>query len=241
MSSTRSPAILLRTAAILLLCTHQLACHAPARIAEEPIAVPAAAVELPQPAKDSVRYRVDGRQSDVRILVYRGGPLAKVGHNHVVRVQSLRGDIHLAPRFDESTFELGFPVADLQVDPADARADEGADFAVTPSAQAVRATFENLTGSAVLDADNYPEVALRSVGIVGPEWGPELTVRVSLHGIERDVVVPVAILRTQDVLTVTGLMRLRTSDFGITPFSVLGGGLQVLDAVKIRFRIVARR
>jgi polyisoprenoid-binding protein YceI len=159
----------------------------------------------------------------------------------VVRVQSLRGDIHLAPRFEQSAFELGFSVADLQVDPADARADEGAEFAVMPSAQAVAATFRNMTGSAVLDADNYPEVTLRLVDIVGPEWGPELTVRVSLHGVERDVAVPVAIHRTEKTVIVTGLMPLRTSDFGITPFSVLGGGLQVLDEVKIRFRIVARR
>jgi len=30
------------------------------------------------------RYQVDGAASDVRMLVYRGGTMARLGHNHVL-------------------------------------------------------------------------------------------------------------------------------------------------------------
>ena len=38
-------------------------------------------------------YRIDERQSELRILVYRAGPLARLGHNHVMvnRVSPRRG------------------------------------------------------------------------------------------------------------------------------------------------------
>jgi hypothetical protein len=38
-----------------------------------------------------------------------------------------------------------------------------------------------------------------------------------------------------------GELRLRQSDFGITPFSVLGGALTVEDELRVRYRLLARR
>lgn len=240
MVPTSSPVILSRWFLSLFIGAMFIAgCQTPAPVPESsPEVLPPLP---PLPVSGSARYLVDGKLSDVRILVYRGGPLAKAGHNHVVRVHELRGDLYLAVPFPESGFELSFPVSALEVDPPDARGDEGVEFATALSPQAIAATFKNMSGSAILDAAKYPEVALRSVAFTGPTWGPEVTVRVSMHGRERDLVVPVAICMDGDVMTVTGLMRLRTSDFGMTPFSVLGGGLQVQDEVKIRARIVANR
>ena len=110
-----------------------------------------------------------------------------------------------------------------------------------PSPQAIEATYKNMTGPAMLDAQQFPEITLRSVSMIGPTWGPEATVRVLLHGVARDLAVSLAIQDHDDELVVTGMFVLRTSEFGITPFSVLGGGLQVLDEVKVRFRVLGRR
>ena len=244
MTLTASPAILLRRACILFISAllftgcqplAQREMHAPgaASAVKEPVP--------PLPVAGSTHYVVDGKESDVRILVFRGGPLAKAGHNHVVRVHDLTGDIYLSPQFHQSGFSLAFPVATLQVDPVDARADEGQEFAIMPSPQAIDGTYKNMTGPALLDAQQFPEISLRSVAMVGPAWGPEATVRVTMHGVERDVNVPLAIRHGDDELSVIGTFTLRTSDFGMTPFSVLGGGLQVLDQVKIRFNIVAHK
>ena len=245
MHLTVCPAILLRRVCTLFISTLLLTGCQPAahREAQAPAAetsIPVLAQLPPMPVAGSTHYVVNGKDSDVRILAFRGGPLAKAGHNHVVRVHELSGDIYLAQKFHESGFALAFPVAKLEVDPADARTDEGIEFAVMPSPQAIDATYKNMTGPSVLDAQQFPEVTLRSVAMIGPAWGPEATVRVTLHGVERDVNVPLAINVCDDKLTVTGMFMLKTSDFGMTPFSALGGGLQVLDEVKVRFHVLAR-
>ena len=175
----------------------------------------------------------------MRVLVYRGGPLARYGHNHVMAVRQAAGDVYLAEDFHRSAFVLRFPVAALEVAPPAARADEGGDFASQPSAQALAGTRENMLGTGVLDGDNYPEIEIRSAAVTGPEWGPEVTVQISLHGVTREYTVPIALEHSGRQLIATGLLALRTTDFNMTPFSVLGGGLQVQDEVKIRFRIVA--
>jgi len=248
MTLTGTNAILLRRVSTLFICTVLLAGCRPAVRQEVPAPAPAAEsavaalAPLPSlPAPNSTHYVVDGKASDVRILAFRGGPLAKVGHNHVIRVHDLTGDVYIAPDFHESGFALAFPVAKLQVDPADGRADEGADFAVMPSPQAIDGTYRNMTGPALLDAQQFPMITLRSVTLIGPVWGPEATVRVTLHGVAQDLHVPLAITRGDKELFIIGMFTLKTSDFGMTPFSVLGGGLQVLDEVKVRFSIVAHK
>jgi hypothetical protein len=44
-----------------------------------------------------------------------------------------------------------------------------------------------------------------------------------------------------DKLVAMALFSIRHTDYGITPMTVLGGGLQVKDTVKVRMRIVASR
>ncbi len=179
--------------------------------------------------------------SDVRFLVYRAGPLASFGHNHVIRAGSVQGDIYLNHNFDLSGFALTLPVADFRVDePAD-RAVEGAEFATQPSAAAIAGTVKHMLGSTMLDAVRYPDIRVRSVRLVGPEWGPEVTVRIELRGTQRQLTVPIALNECGDRLTATGTFKFRQTDFGIKPFSILGGGLRVADTVTVRFHIIAQR
>ena len=249
MTDTSFPAILARwpsslfVGVVLLAGCQPLAPREAPALAHKPAATEFAPLPPPPPlpVEGSTHFVVAGAKSDVRILVARGGPLAKVGHSHAVRARELSGDIYLAPEFHRSGFALTFPVLALHVDPADARNDEGEEFAVIPSPQAIDATFKNMIGPEVLDAKQFPEITLRSVALTGPTWGPEATVRVTLHGVERHLIVPLAVHSEGEEIIITGLMQVRTSDFGMTPFSVLGGGLKVLDEVKIRFRIVALR
>lgn len=195
---------------------------------------------LPElPIQNAIHYKVDPVQTDMRILVYRGGPLAKFGHNHVISIKEAAGDIYIAEDFHHSGFVLTFPVKAMEVDPQAARADEGEEFAIQPSTEAIAGTRKNMLGSGVLDADNYPEIKIHSVSVIGPDWGPEVTIQITLHGVTNEYTVPIAIDYSDHNLTATGMLVLRTTDFNMTPFSVLGGGLQVQDEIKIRFRIVA--
>ena len=193
------------------------------------------------PVPGAAHYTVDAGLSDVRFLVYRAGPLASFGHNHVIQATHVSGDVYLAADFQASGFSLSLPVSEFVVDAPEARAVEGPDFATQPSAAAIDGTRTNMLGPGLLDAANYPEVHIRSVALRGPDWGPDATVRIELHGVSRDLTVPIAVARDGDHLTVTGGFDLRQSDFGLKPFSILGGGLQVADALHVRFHLVAHK
>jgi len=134
---------------------------------------------------------------------------------------------------------FSLPVRDFEVDPPAARALEGEEFAARLSAEAIAQTRSNLLGPTVLDAANHPEIRVRSVRIAGPDWAPDITLRIVLRGAERELVVPVVLEVREGELKATGTFSLSQREFGIEPFSILGGGLQVADQVKIRFRIVA--
>jgi polyisoprenoid-binding protein YceI len=205
-----------------------------------PVAKPKTPSALGVPAPvTAARYRIRSDLSDVRFLVYRAGPLAQLGHNHVIQAGSIRGEVQLTPEFKASTLHLTLPVADFQVDNSRARREEGTDFAAEPNEEAIAGTRRNMLGDKVLDAARYAEVAIESTMITGPAWEPDITLRIQLHGVEKEVTVPVALSTAPDQLIATASFSIRQSDFDIKPLSVLGGGLQVADAVRIRLRLVA--
>ena len=193
---------------------------------------------LQQPAPGSRRFAIRAELSEVRILVYRAGPLAAFGHNHVIRAPAIAGEVHLAPDFRRSVLAFSLPVRDFEVDPPAARALEGEEFAAQLSAEAIAQTRSNLLGPTVLDAANHPEIRVRSVRIAGPDWAPDITLRIALRGAERELTVPVVLEVREGELKATGTFSLSQREFGIEPFSILGGGLQVGDQVQIRFRIL---
>jgi polyisoprenoid-binding protein YceI len=64
-------------------------------------------------------------------------------------------------------------------------------------------------------------------------------VSITLHGTTRTFEVPARIETTPNEIVVSGQMHFNQTDFGIVPFSVLNGALQVQDRLDMRFRIVA--
>jgi polyisoprenoid-binding protein YceI len=193
------------------------------------------------PAPDAVHYTVDAAGSEVRFLVYKAGALAAFGHDHTVDARGFKGDLYLAPKFDASSFSLNLPVAGFVVDEPASRQTEGPDFAKQPSPGAVQGTTTNMLGPGTLDATHYPEVLIQCVQIGGSADKVEVTVRITLHGVARDLQLPITLTRAGDDLTASGSFDIKQSEFGITPFSAVGGGLQVADTLKVKFRILGHK
>ena len=229
------------TGLCLVLAVLFTGCQVTAPVPEE--TAPAGTAQLSPlpvlPVKDARHYTVDPVQSEIRILVFRGGPLAKFGHNHVMRVKKISGDVYLAPALRDSAFIFSFPVKAIDIDPAQARAEEGEEFSTPLSPQAIEGTRKNMLGPEVLDAENFPDIMIRSVNLSGNESEPAIRLQITLHGVTREYTVPTMVRYSERHLAVTGMLGLRTTDFNMTPFSVMGGGLQVQDEVKIRFSIAA--
>jgi hypothetical protein len=206
-------------------------------------AAPSASVSTsaPQAPVESSHYRIDSSTSEVHILVYRGGPLARLGHNHVMLSRDVTGDVWLADAIERSTFTLHMPVETLVVDDAQARSSEGPDFAVEVPEDAKQGTRKNMLSPAVLDGAQYKTLELRSIAISGTRTAPQLTLAVTLKDQTREVSVPISVSYEQNRLLATGEFAVKQTDFGMQPFSVGLGALQVIDELKIKFKVSATR
>lgn len=191
-------------------------------------------------ASGFVHYSITSRDSDVRVLVYRAGVLAALGHDHVIRAMELKGDVYADARsFRRSYFRVDLPVTGFRVDDASDREREDERFTDQPSARAVAATTRNMLSSHVLDADEYPEIGVRSVAVEGTPQDAVMTVRITLRGNARELAVPVKLDVSDSHLVATGQFQVSQRSLGITPYAALAGALTVEDVVDVRFRIVA--
>jgi hypothetical protein len=195
---------------------------------------PAAAV----PAGARV-FGIDSARTTVTMLVRRDGPLARLGHNHVVVSAQESGRAWIGADPAGSGFEIALPVAAFVVDDPAARAAAGPDFAGEVPEAAREGTYRNLQRPEVLDAARHPLVSVRSSRIAGDWERPRVVAAVTLRGTTREIEVPVELRRGPDGLVALGRLRLRQSEFGITPFSVGGGAIQVADEVEVIFEIAA--
>ena len=198
-------------------------------------AMPVAPVAAPRMA-----YQIDPAASTLHILVYRGGTLARLGHNHVISSHHITGSIWHAASLADSGFDITVPVQTLVVDDSSARAAEGEDFAASVSEDARQGTHANMLRAALLDADRYPDIHIRSTTIQGDTQAPTVTAEIRIKAQTRLVTLPVVLSVSESDMRVVGAFNIRQTDFGITPLSVALGALQVQDTLSIKFELVAR-
>jgi len=199
------------------------------------------AVSYAMPAADASFYEkaaaagqqvlaIDPARSLIVVTVRRGGPLARLGHDHVVASHDLRGMV--APALGRADF--GFRLDQLVVDETALR--DEAKLETTPSPEAIAGTRHNML-SRVLEAERFPQVALQVAAAPGADG--QLQLSVTLHGVTRTLPVRTTLARTAAGLTASGAFTLKQSDFGITPMSIMNGAMTVQDTLELRYRIVA--
>jgi len=199
----------------------------------------AASVPAPVPA-GAHEYKVVAQESLLQILVYRGGAMAKLGHNHVIASHDLAGSVFVARDPLATSFDIHFPVDKLAVDEPALRAAAGADFPGAVPQNAREGTHANLLSPGLLDGEKYPEIRLRATGFKAAGEGYEAGIEVTLKGETHLLHVPVSVARDGGALTARGEFPLKQSELGLKPFSVAMGTLVVLDDMRVRFEIIAR-
>jgi hypothetical protein len=197
----------------------------------EPGAIPAGARE----------YRVAPAESLLQIFVYRGGAMARLGHNHVIASHDLAGSVYVTDVPTQTRFDIRLPVNDLTVDEPALREQAGPDFPPNVPQTAREGTHANLLSEALLDGAHHPNIRLRATDVIEAAGGYDMGVEISIKDQVRNVRVPVAVERTEGALVASGEFALRQSELGLKPFSVAMGTLVVLDEMRVRFEVTARR
>lgn len=174
--------------------------------------------------------RVDPARSLVTIVVRRGGPLARLGHDHVVASHDVRGYVDTVG----GRADLYVPLERLAVDEPALRS--AAELTTQPSAEAVEGTRHNMLEK-VLESAHFPFALIHITRSATDS--SKILVTITLHGTMQTFEIPARIETIQGELKISGNMTFNQSDFGIIPLSILGGALQVQDSLDLRFLILA--
>lgn len=215
-----------------------LASCAPRR-AEAPAPGPATAPPRAIVPAGAREYQIDPEKSVVTLLVRRAGKLSNFGHVHVVTSANETGRVWFGATPDLSGFEIRVPVSELVVDDPAARAAAGAEFAANVPEDARAGTRGNMLSPDVLDVARFPEIVVSSVGPVSDTAPATLRVRLLVRGAELEREVPVDARVGAEAVAAKGTFTVRQSEFGIKPFSIVGGAIAVADEVEIRFEMLA--
>lgn len=224
-----------RQASLIFLCSVLLSACAPdlalqkSEQSKEVAAVFPESYYLQAVAQGKKILRVDTARSLLVLEVRRAGAFARFGHDHVVASHDVKGFVAL----DGARADLSVPLAKLVIDEQELRTEAG--FTTQPTPDDIEGTRRNMLNK-VLEAERFP-VAL--IHIERKHSDTVLNVSITLHGTTRTFDVPAEIQTTPEGLVVSGKMHFNQSDFGITPFSILNGAIQVQDRLDLRFHIVA--
>lgn len=186
-------------------------------------------------------YEVIPGESRLIITVYRAGPMADMGHNHVISTTDIRGAVYRHDKPERSGVALKVPVKSLEVDNAELRRADPQTFDSEPGEKDIEGTRRNMLGDELLNADQYPHIRIRSVSISGDGPGYEAVLRFTVRDHQYDARLPVQLETTDERIRVSGTAGIRQSDLGLEPFSVMMGSLRVRDEMDIEFEIVAGR
>ena len=186
-------------------------------------------------------FTLDPAASRVRILVFRGGRAARLGHNHVLSAPHFTGFAYIPESgLDHARFDLEFRLDELRFDEPSTRAESGEAFSSVLSEEAIAATREHMLEADDLDADRYPFVRIQSLQVTGALPRVAARLRLTLHGQSRELAVPLQVDGLPDRLQVSGRFVLRQSDYGIRPYSIGAGLLSVEDDLLVDFLLEGR-
>jgi polyisoprenoid-binding protein YceI len=179
-------------------------------------------------------FVVDPAASSVRVHVGKTGAFSFAGHKHEVVAPALSGEVTADPAdLGASRVALTFDAAALKVLPED-----------EPAGDAPKVE-EAMRGPKVLDAARFSKITFKTQRVSGREAGSgaydlELAGEIALHGVTREVTLPVHVEVSGDTLTASGKAVLRHDQFGMQPVSAAGGSVKVKNEIEIEYRIVAR-
>jgi polyisoprenoid-binding protein YceI len=193
--------------------------------------------EIPAGAHE---YKVSAEQSLLQILVYRGGAMARLGHNHVIASHHLAGSVYVTSDLAQSRFDISIPVNDLTIDEPAMREQAGADFPPGVPQSARDGTRSNMLSEALLDGARFPVIRLRATEVVAAGDVFDVDVEITIKDQVHHVRVPMQVRRADGAITASGEFPLRQSELGLKPFSAAMGALLVVDEMRVRFDVSAR-
>ena len=181
-------------------------------------------LNLPPPKQAKL---IDSSSSMLTIFVKKSGLLQVLGHDHVIATHDLSGWV-----LGHEQALITLPLTLLTIDEANLRTKFNLNAEVPEDAKI--GTRENMLEK-MLDSKTYPSINIRVISI---ENDPSrFRADVYFQGVVRQYILPLKISEDKNLMKISGQQVIRLSDFGVKPFSILGGTLSVDDQLSINFEI----
>ena len=182
---------------------------------------------------------VDLAASRVYVFVGKTG----LGHNHAVAGLLQAGRVAVGAA--DQAGMLVFDMRSFTADTIEARKALGLPGETDASTQ--KQVQANMTGPEVLDVARHPTATfqIRSAlsskqQVQGRPPVYELVGAFTLHGVTRDVMIPVEVEQRGEWLRLRGMFVIKQTDFGMKPYKKLGGVVGVADELRITGDILVR-
>ena len=165
---------------------------------------------------------IDASASKITVRVYKSGLFSAFAHDHTISAPIASGQLDVEKR----SVELKFRTENMQVLDPGAKDSE-------------RATIEStMKSDKVLDIAKFPEISFSSTQVDNNSTDHFLVHgSLALHGVTKPIDLPVTFSDGR----YHGSVKLRQTDFGITPIRIAGGSVKVKDEIEIEFEIVASK
>ncbi len=162
---------------------------------------------------------IDGAASKVTVHVEKSGLFSAFAHNHIISAPLAAGHLDLEKR----TVELKFHSEEMKVVDQGISDSERSDIDHT------------MKSDKVLDPARFPEISFVSTSVESTGANRYLVRgNLTMHGATQSVELPVAFSEGK----YSGSVKLKQTEFGITPVKIAGGTVRVKDVVEIVFEMV---
>jgi len=184
----------------------------------------------PTPAAARRLYRIDRGRSRVTIETHSSTLLSDSTRTHLLGARDFRGELSMVPDMLETT-AVDFTVRADSLGILDQMSD--------PSRRDI-----DLAIRKVLDSARYPRIVFHSSAGSAKRIGPEVydvaaSGTLELHGVRRPLTVSAQVAVEHDALRIRGKCPVRQTDYGMVPFSLGKGAINVADEVTLTFDLVA--
>lgn len=206
--------------------------------ATTPAAAPPAATPPAATAPVGKRtFAIDTKKSSIVIQVFKDGAAAALAHDHVVDVRDFSGSI-VADAADpaSATVEVTAKTASFFNDETKLRKKFGLDGEMSDKDR--KSVEDNMKSAEQLDVAGFPTVKFVSSSVSKDGARLKLNGKVTLHGVTKDVSMPLEAKVDGDTVTGTATFRLKTSDYGIKPYSALLGAVKNKDEIVLHLHLV---
>jgi polyisoprenoid-binding protein YceI len=201
----------------------------------------AAALLFITTAASAETYALDGKKSELVVKTFKEGFAAALAHNHVVQATEFSGELAWDPAAPATTkVSVTVKAGSLVADRFELRKKHGQPNEIKPGDQ--QKVTEAMLGPDQLDVAKFPAITFVSTELgKNAKGGPVISGKFTLHGVTRDVKVPVKITVTGNSVIGDGRFRIRVSDYEIKPYSSAFGAIKNRDEVEIVLHLVGTR